>query len=113
MAPPNPPFPRHTGPVDLEVIAFGPVHGYASRSASNKFRAVSSKCRKGRSTRLCTASKPWPSGSRLERNGDRARGEFYLLTRKGLKQLKTETADWQRLIDAIGLILGMADGGAR
>jgi hypothetical protein len=30
-----------------------------------------------------------------------------------LKQLETETADWQRLIDAIGLILGMADGGAR
>jgi len=39
--------------------------------------------------------------------------KFYRLTRKGLKQLETETADWQRLIDAIGLILGMADGGAQ
>ena len=38
--------------------------------------------------------------------------KFYRLTRKGLQQLKTETADWERLIDAIGLILGMADGGA-
>ena len=39
--------------------------------------------------------------------------KFYRLTRKGLKQLETETADWQRLIDAIGMILGMADGGAQ
>ena len=31
----------------------------------------------------------------------------------GIKQLETEAASWQRLIDAIALILGMADGGAR
>jgi DNA-binding PadR family transcriptional regulator len=39
--------------------------------------------------------------------------KFYRLTRKGSKQLKSEAADWQRLIDAIALILGMADGGVR
>jgi DNA-binding PadR family transcriptional regulator len=39
--------------------------------------------------------------------------KFYRLTRKGFKQLETETAEWQRLIDAIGLILGMAGGGAQ
>jgi DNA-binding PadR family transcriptional regulator len=37
--------------------------------------------------------------------------KFYKLTRKGRKQLEAEAASWQRLIDAIGLILGMADGG--
>jgi len=49
----------------------------------------------------------------IGKNRDRARGEFYRLTAKSLSSSKTETADWQRLIDAIGLILGMADGGAR
>jgi DNA-binding PadR family transcriptional regulator len=39
--------------------------------------------------------------------------KFYRLTRKGSQQLKTEAADWQRLIDAISLILGMADRGAQ
>ena len=39
--------------------------------------------------------------------------KFYRLTRKGRKQLETEAASWQRLIDAIALILGIANGGAQ
>jgi DNA-binding PadR family transcriptional regulator len=39
--------------------------------------------------------------------------KFYRLTRKGRKQLEAEAASWERLIEAIGLILGMADGGAQ
>ena len=38
--------------------------------------------------------------------------KFYRLTRKGRNQLETEAASWNRLIDAIALILGMANGGA-
>ena len=38
--------------------------------------------------------------------------KFYRLTRKGRKYLETEAAGWQRLTEAIGLILGMAEGGA-
>ena len=39
--------------------------------------------------------------------------KFYRLTGKGRKQLETEAASWQRLIDAIARILAMANGGAQ
>jgi DNA-binding PadR family transcriptional regulator len=39
--------------------------------------------------------------------------KFYRLTAKGRAQLKTETANWARLSEAIGLILRAAEGGAR
>jgi len=36
--------------------------------------------------------------------------KFYRLTRKGRKQLETEAASWDRLAEAVSLILGMANG---
>ena len=39
--------------------------------------------------------------------------KFYRLTRKGRKQLEADAASWHRLIEAVSLILGMADGGAQ
>ena len=38
--------------------------------------------------------------------------KFYRLTRKGRAQLETETASWRRLTEAVGLILGLSEGGA-
>ena len=38
--------------------------------------------------------------------------KFYRLTRKGKAQLATETESWQRLVNAIGLVLTMSEGGA-
>ena len=38
--------------------------------------------------------------------------KFYRLTRKGRAQLETEAASWQRLIEAVGLVLRMSEGGA-
>jgi DNA-binding PadR family transcriptional regulator len=38
--------------------------------------------------------------------------KFYRLTRKGRAQLETEAAGWQRLAEAVGLILRMSEGGA-
>src|ERR1700732_4052362 len=98
----------------LKVVALGPVHGYA---IAQRLEQVS------RSVVQVPEGSLYPALHRLENRGllaadlkknqTRAAGKFYRLTRKGHKQLQTETADWQRLIDAIGLILGMADGGAR
>jgi transcriptional regulator len=98
----------------LKVIAFGPVHGYA---IAQRLEQVS------RGVVQVPEGSLYPALHRLENRGLLAadwketetgrEAKFYRLTRKGLKQLKTETADWQRLIDAIGLILGMADGGAQ
>jgi PadR family transcriptional regulator PadR len=98
----------------LKVIALGPVHGYA---IAQRLEQVS----------LGVVQVPegslYPALHRLENRGLLAadwketetgrEAKFYCLTRKGLKQLKTETADWQRLIDAIARILSIADGGAQ
>jgi transcriptional regulator len=98
----------------LKVIALGPVHGYA---IAQRLEQVS------RGVVQVPEGSLYPALHRLENRGLLAadwketetgrEAKFYRLTRKGLKQLETETVDWQRLIDAIGLILGMADGGAQ
>jgi PadR family transcriptional regulator len=115
MSPPKSDLPQ--GTLDLlmlKVIALGPMHGYA---IAQRLEQVS------RGVVQVPEGSLYPALHRLENRGLLAadwkesetgrEAKFYRLTRKGLKQLKTETADWQRLIDAIGLILGMADGGAR
>jgi PadR family transcriptional regulator PadR len=98
----------------LKVVALGPVHGYA---IAQRLEQVS------RSVVQVPEGSLYPALHRLENRGlldgdwkETATGreaKFYRLTRKGMKQLKTEMADWQRLIDAIGLILEIADGGAQ
>jgi PadR family transcriptional regulator PadR len=39
--------------------------------------------------------------------------KFYRLTRKGRKQLETEAAGWERLTEAVGLILKLSEGGVQ
>jgi len=115
MAPPKSDLPQ--GTLDLlilKVIALGPVHGYA---IAQRLEQVS------RGVVQVPEGSLYPALHRLENRGLLAadwketetgrEAKFYRLTRKGSKQLETETADWQRLIDAIALILGMADGGAQ
>ena len=95
MAPPKTDLPQ--GTLDLlilKVVAFGPVHGYA---IAQRLEQVS------RGVVQVPEGSLYPALHRLENR----------LTGKGRKQLSTEAASWQRLIDAIALILGMADGGAR
>jgi len=98
----------------LKVIALGPVHGYA---IAQRLEQVS------RGVVQVPEGSLYPALHRLENRGLLAadwketetgrEAKFYRLTRKGEKQLETETADWQRLIEAIGAILGMAEGGAQ
>jgi PadR family transcriptional regulator PadR len=98
----------------LKVVATGPVHGYA---IAQRLDQVS------RGVVQVPQGSLYPALHRLENRGllsadwkDTETGreaKFYELTRKGRKQLETEAADWQRLIDAVGLILGMTDGGAQ
>lgn len=38
--------------------------------------------------------------------------KFYSLTAKGRTQLKAETANWARLIEAVALVLKLREGGA-
>lgn len=97
----------------LKVVAMGPVHGYA---IAQRLQQVS------RDVVQVPQGSLYPALHRLENRGlliadwklsDTGRdAKFYRLTRKGRKQLETETADWHRLTAAIGLVLDMADGGA-
>ena len=98
----------------LKVVAFGPVHGYA---IAQRLEQVS------RGVVQVPEGSLYPALHRLENRGLLAadwkqtetgrEAKFYRLTRKGRKQLETEAASWHRLIDAIALILGMANGGER
>jgi len=97
----------------LKVVALGPVHGYAiAQSLEQVSRGVIQ----------VPEGSLYPALHRLENRGILAAdwketetgrdAKFYRLTRKGRNQLEMEAASWQRLIDAIALILGMANGGA-
>src|SRR6266851_7983185 len=97
----------------LKVVALGRVHGYA---IAQRLEQVS------RGVVQVPEGSLYPALHRLENRGllvadwketeTGREAKFYRLTRKGRKQLETEAASWQRLIDAIALILGMASGGA-
>jgi PadR family transcriptional regulator, regulatory protein PadR len=97
----------------LKVTAIGPVHGYAIAQRLEQMSRGAVQVPEG---------SLYPALHRLENRGFLAadwkqtetgrEAKFYRLTRKGRKQLEAETAGWERLIEAVGLILGTADGGA-
>jgi PadR family transcriptional regulator, regulatory protein PadR len=115
MTPPKSDLPQ--GTLDLlilKVVALGPVHGY---SIAQRLEQVS------RGVVQVPEGSLYPALHRLENRSLLAadwketetgrEAKFYRLTGKGRKQLETEAESWQRLIDAIALILGMANGGAQ
>ena len=114
MTPPKSDLPQ--GTLDLlilKIVALGPVHGYA---IAQRLEQVS------RGVVQVPEGSLYPALHRLENRGllaadwkETATGreaKFYRLTRKGRRHLAAEAASWQRLIEAIGLVLGLADGGA-
>jgi len=105
---------RHTGPVNFEsrCSRAGPCYAIAQR-----LEQVS------RGVVQVPEGSLYPALHRLENRGFLSadwkktetgrEAKFYRLTRKGRKQLEAEAVSWQRLTEAIGLILGMGDGGAQ
>jgi PadR family transcriptional regulator, regulatory protein PadR len=97
----------------LKIIALGPVHGYA---IAQRLEQVS------RGVVQVPQGSLYPALHRLENRGllgadweeteSGREAKFYRLTRKGRTQLETEAASWQRLIDAVGLVLKLSEGGA-
>jgi PadR family transcriptional regulator, regulatory protein PadR len=97
----------------LKIAALGPVHGYA---IAQRLEQVS------RGVVQVPQGSLYPALHRLENRGLLAadweetesgrEAKFYRLTRKGKTQLETEAASWQRLIDAVGLVLKLSGGGA-
>ncbi len=98
----------------LKIVALGPVHGYAIAQRLQQVSADVVQVPQG---------SLYPALHRLENRGFLAAGwqetdtgreaKFYRLTRKGRAHLETETAGWKRLAQAVGLILDLAEGGAK
>jgi PadR family transcriptional regulator PadR len=94
----------------LKVVAAGPIHGYA---ISQRIQQISKDFFQVPQGSL------YPALHRLEERDwleaewkDTVTGreaKFYKLTRKGRKQLDTEMLNWERLSDAVALILRTAE----
>jgi PadR family transcriptional regulator PadR len=96
----------------LQVVALGSIHGYA---IAQRLRQIS------RDAFQVQQGSLYPALHRLENRGllvaewkeseTGREAKFYKLTRKGQAQLQTETANWARLSEAVGLILRLSEGG--
>jgi len=97
----------------LKIVALGPVHGYA---IAQRLQQVS------RDVVQVPQGSLYPALHRLENRGLLAadwqetetgrEAKFYKLTRMGRTALEAEAASWQRLAEAVGLILKLSEGGA-
>jgi len=95
----------------LRVVANGPIHGYG---ISQRIRQISKEVLNVQQGSL------YPALHRLENKGFLAaewkesetgrEAKFYRLTAKGRRQLRAETDNWQRLSDAVALVLQLAEG---
>ena len=98
----------------LKIVALGPVNGYA---IAQRLQQVS------RDAVQVPQGSLYPALHRLENRGllspdwketgTGREAKFYSLTRKGRAQLEKETASWERLTTAVGLILRLSEGGSR
>ena len=107
--PPSPKSDIPQGTLDLlilKVAALGPIHGSA---IAQRLQQVS------RDVLQVQQGSLYPALHRLENRGYLAaewkesetgrEAKFYRLTAKGRNQLKSETANWGRLAEAVGLVL--------
>ncbi|MFZ0395407.1 MAG: PadR family transcriptional regulator [Terracidiphilus sp.] len=93
----------------LKVVAFGPVHGYG---IAQRIRQVSNDVLQVQQGSL------YPALHRLEKRGWLAAGwgesdngrqaRFYKLSAKGRRQLAAEEKSWNRLSEAVQLIVNTA-----
>ena len=94
----------------LKVVALGPIHGYG---ISQRIQRLSKDLFQVQQGSL------YPALHRLENRGwlqadwrqtDTGRdAKFYTLTKKGRRQLEAEVDTWERLSDAVFLILRTAE----
>ena len=95
----------------LKAVSLGPLHGYG---IAQRLQQLS------RAVIQVPQGTLYPALHRLENRGwlsaewkesDTGReAKFYKLTRKGRAQLSAEQASWQRLSEAVGLILAEPEG---
>ncbi len=94
----------------LKILALQPMNGWA---INQRLKQVSGEVLQ------VTEGSLYPALHKLEQEGwitaewkqseNNRRAKYYSLTRLGLRQLKKETADWQRLSTAISHVLTLRD----
>jgi len=94
----------------LKVVAFGPIHGYA---ISQRIQQIS------RDFFQVPEGSLYPGLHRLEDRGwlqakwqeteTGREAKFYTLTRAGRKRLSAEMVNWERLSEAVAMILSTAE----
>jgi PadR family transcriptional regulator, regulatory protein PadR len=94
----------------LKVVAFGPIHGYA---ISQRIQQISKDLFQVPEGSLYPAlhrleDRGWLNAEWEETETGRE-AKFYTLTRAGKKQLNTEMVNWERLSEAVALILKTAE----
>jgi PadR family transcriptional regulator PadR len=92
----------------LKALGSGPMHGWA---ISERLHQVSQEALRVPQGSL------YPALHRLEHHGwivaewgasdNNRRAKYYALTRAGRRQLAEETASWERLAEAVRLVLAM------
>ena len=94
----------------LNVVALGPVHGYA---ISKRIQHISSDVLQVQQGSLYPAlhrleNRDWLTADwKLTESGREAK--FYKLTAKGRKQLEAESDNWDRLSAAVALIMSTSE----
>lgn len=94
----------------LKIVGLGPIHGYA---IAKRIQQISQE------TLQIQQGTLYPALYRLEERGfvqsqwrESEQGRMakqYTLTKKGLRQLETEKAEWSRAIGAISIILEFSE----
>src|SRR5688572_51536 len=95
----------------LRTLVFGPEHGQGIARAIQQ---------QSEETLLVDHGSLYPALQRLEDRGwieaewgvsdNNRKARFYTLTKKGRKQVVSETARWRRMVAAIGRVLGPEEG---
>ncbi len=90
----------------LKVVALGPSHGYA---IAQRLRQISKDFFQVHQGSLYPAlhrleDRGWLQAEWKESETGRE-AKFYSLTKKGRKQMDAEVVNWERLCDAVGLVL--------
>src|SRR3979490_2745312 len=94
----------------LKVVAFGPIHGYA---ISQRIQQISRDCFQVPEGSLYPAlyrleDRGWLQAKWEETETGR-KAKVYTLTRRGGKRLGAEIDTWERLSEAVALILSTAE----
>ena len=94
----------------LKIVALGPIHGYG---IAHRIRQISDEVLQVQQGSL------YPALHRLEKRGwlkaewgeaeTGREAKFYALTKVGRKQLEAEEANWDRLSEAVAMILRTAE----